>query len=284
MYGFPLYRISCFLLLPLSIFSQIKEEVELQEMEIVDSLSVTDRIDDDKKLKNQINLSYLYINHDKYLYASDIASFEYIRKEKKNTFVGRLNTTVRNSEVGFQGEIDWYHIFNKSNYIMLNSALSDRFFPKVKGGLSYYHSFKKAWETEIGTRYFYDKFEDESHFFCILGLAKGISQFWLNLRYTYSIEEDFKGHFAFQTRMYMNREQNYITLLAGYGNIPEVDNLNFLSQEAYSVTNVMLGSGYTHQVTQNLQLKFSVNWYRYQVREDRFSNQYHGFILLGYLF
>lgn len=234
--------------------------------------------------KNRINVSYLYINHDQYLFASDIMTTEYVRKEEKNTFVGRLNSTIRNSKTGFQGEIDWYHIFDKSNYFLLNMAYADRFFPKVKGGATFYHSFKNAWGAEAGIRYFYDDFEKKSTFFGVLGGTKEIKNFWLNLKFTFNPEENFKIHAQFQTRMYLNDQLDYASIVAGFGNMPEVSDLNFLTEDAYSVTNVMLGAGYTYHFTDWIQLKLNFNWYRYEVRKSQFSNQYHGFAGLGLSF
>lgn len=237
-----------------------------------------------KLLKNQVNLSYLYIDHDDLLYASSIATLEYIRKEGSNTFVGRLNTTSRHSEMGYQGELDWYHVFNNSSYFLLNIGFADRFFPKLKGGLSYYQSIKNAWVAEFGTKYYYNYIDKDSQIFGVLGLEKEISNFWLNAKYTIGTEKDFRSHLFLQSRMFMKDEKSYATLMAGYGNMPEANDLNYLAQNQYSIKNMMIGGGYTHYFSDRINLKLVVNWYQYQINENEHSNQYHGFISVGYLF
>lgn len=237
-----------------------------------------------KLLKNQVNLSYLYIDHDDLLYASSIATLEYIRKEGSNTFVGRLNTTSRHSEMGYQGELDWYHVFNNSSYFLLNIGFADQFFPKLKGGLSYYQPIKNAWVAEFGTKYYYNYIDKDSQIFGVLGLEKEISNFWLNAKYTIGTEKDFRSHLFLQSRMFMKDEKSYATLMAGYGNMPEANDLNYLAQNQYSIKNMMIGGGYTHYFSDRINLKLVVNWYQYQINENEHSNQYHGFISVGYLF
>ena len=134
------------------------------QLNIVSGKEIEIQAEENKALKNQINMNYLHIDHDKYLYASSIYTLEYIRKEGNNTFVGRINATSRNSKMGNQGELDWYHVFKNKSYFMVNAGVSDRYFPKFKAGVSYYHPFKNAWVGEIGSRYFYDNIDDRSQF------------------------------------------------------------------------------------------------------------------------
>lgn len=232
---------------------------------------------------NEVHLSYLYIDHDENLYASSILTAEYIRKEKNNTFVLRLNATERESKIGKQLELDWYHNFKK-DYFYVNMALSDKYFPKFKSSFSYHWVLKNAWETETGIRYFYDNQLKESTFFGLLGLTKEVSNFWLNLRYTFKIDSQVKNNLTFQGRMYLNDELDYLTLMGGFGNVPEAGNLNYMTQQTYSVKNTMLGMGYKKTFANKYGLKLNANWYRFQVAEDTKSNQFHLLLSLGYFF
>lgn len=239
---------------------------------------------DSTPLKNQINMNYLHIDHDKYLYASSIYTLEYIRKEGRNTFVGRINSTSRHSDLGIQGELDWYHVFQNRSYFMINLGIADRFFPKFKAGASYYQPFKNAWVGEIGVRYFYDNIDDRSQLFGIVGFEKEISNFWINAKYTFGTESDFRNHFFLQSRMFMKDEKSYITAMGGIGNMPEVNDLNYLAQNEYSIRNTMLGAGYTHFFSKHIQAKVLLNWYNYKVNENDRSNQFHALFSVGYLF
>lgn len=233
--------------------------------------------------KNEVYLSYLYIDHDRNLFASSILTAEYIRKEENNTFVMRLNATERESKIGKQLELDWYHNF-KRDYFYVNMALSDKYFPKFKSSFSYHWVLKNAWETETGIRYFYDNELKKSTAFSLLGLTKEVNNFWLNLRYTFKIDSQMKNNLTFQGRMYLNDDLDYLTLTAGFGNIPEAGNLNYMTQQTYSVKNTMLGLGYKKTFAKKYGLKLHAHWYRFQVTEDTKSNQLHLLVSLGYFF
>lgn len=237
-----------------------------------------------KPLKNQININYLHIDHDKYLYASSIYTVEYTRKENKNTIVSRINLTSRHEDTGFQGEVDWYHILRNSSYFMINAGIADRFFPKFKAGLSYYQSFKKTWIGEIGSKYFYDNIEKRNQFFGIIGIEKEISNFWINAKYTFEMGRDFRNHFFLQSRMFMRDEKSFITAMAGIGNMPEVNDLNYLAQNKFKIRNTMLGAGYNHFFSRHIQAKALMNWYNYKVNENNRSNQFHLLFSVGYVF
>src|SRR5690625_160952 len=92
--------------------NELKDDTLIyNQLNIVSGKEIEIQAEENKALKNQINMNYLHIDHDKYLYASSIYTLEYIRKEGNNTFVGRINATSRNSKMGNQGELDWYHVF-----------------------------------------------------------------------------------------------------------------------------------------------------------------------------
>lgn len=234
--------------------------------------------------RNQLYINYLYINHDDKLYASSIGSLEYVRKAKKTTLVGRLNSTLRNEELGVQLEVDGYQVFEKSNYIFVNLGLADRFFPKMKAGFSYYQAFKNIGQLEIGSRYFYNRIDEDHRFFGVLGAEREFKNTWVNVKFTFELDEDFRKYLLIQGRYFVKNEKDYLTLMGGWGNMPEVNDLNYLAQHPYSIDNFMLGAGYNLYLTDQLPLKFVFNWYNYQVNESVHSNQFHGFVSLGYLF
>lgn len=265
--------------------NELKDDTLIyNQLNIVSGKEIEIQAEENKALKNQINMNYLHIDHDKYLYASSIYTLEYIRKEGNNTFVGRINATSRNSKMGNQGELDWYHVFKNKSYFMVNAGVSDRYFPKFKAGVSYYHPFKNAWVGEIGSRYFYDNIDDRSQFFGIIGIEKEFSNFWFNAKYTFGHENDFRNHLFLQARMFMKDEKSYATAMAGIGNMPEVNDLNYLAQNAYTIRNTMLGVGYTHFFSKNFLSKFLLNWYNYKVNENARSDQFHLLFSVGYLF
>src|SRR5690625_207936 len=84
--------------------------------------------------------------------------------------------------------------------------------------------------------------------------------------------------------MFMKDEKSYATAMAGIGNMPEVNDLNYLAQNAYTIRNTMLGAGYTHFFSKNFLGKFLLNWYNYKVNENDRRDQFHLVFSVGYLF
>jgi YaiO family outer membrane protein len=237
-----------------------------------------------KLLKNRIRVNYRYINSDSLFYASSVASIEYSRRYENSTFLVRANYTSRNREVGLQGEVDLYHTFDEKNNMYANLGIANKLFPRIKAGLSYYRSFEKGWQGELGGRFFYDQIGKSNLFFGVLGIEKYIGNFWLNGQLTFRTNQDLKRHFLFRARKYLTQEKNYISLMAGAGNIPYSNNINYLPREELSFNNFMIGGGFNYNFSLRTGFKLLLNWYYYDIPMRGHSNHYHAFVSLYHNF
>jgi YaiO family outer membrane protein len=119
---------------------------------------------------------------------------------------------------GLQLEAESYIFSKKNNYSFINVAFSaDDAFPQVKLGYSYFRSFKKGWEADLGARYI--KMQDNTDLKTLnIGVGKYLGSYWINLR-TY-IQKD-SPSLTFTSRYYYKTKYDYFTLIAGYGTSPD---------------------------------------------------------------
>lgn len=235
---------------------------------------------DSRMLKNQVILSYLNVNSDSLYVNTSVASLEYMRLNKNNTYVGRINYAARSTGVGVQGEIDWYHTFsNKSNFLA-SAGVSGNYFPQYKLSGSFYQPFKKTWQGELGIRY--AKLQDDTNLLTgILGIEKTMSNVWLNARvFVISDGDEIYNSILAQGRFYMRNEKDYLMAMASVGNAPEDQRLDFQLDSFISYVNTMVGAGYFHYTSNRTSLGLVANWYNYKISSDFYLNQYNLFLTL----
>ena len=235
---------------------------------------------DSKMLKNQVNVSYLSVRTDSIAINTSVATFEYMRFHKRNTYVGRFNYAGRPVGVGVQGEIDWYHTFTNKSSFMFNVGIANQFFPKFRVGLSYFQPIEKVWQVELGGRYM--KLTDDTNFFTgILGLERTYDRVWLNARlFVMSDEERLYNNLIVQSRFYMNNERDHLIAMASIGNAPEDTRLDFQIETFLSFWNTMVGAGYFHFFNHRTSAGIMGNWYNFKLGDDFYLNQYNLFIIV----
>ena len=229
---------------------------------------------DSRLLKNQISISYLKATADTLPFNMSVGTIEYTRFAKKDTYVARANYTGKNSGVGVQGELDWYHKFNNKSYFLANGAVGSKFFPKFRGAFSFYQPFAKTWQVEIGGRYLYLQ-DDRSLYTGIIGLEKSIGDVWLNARVSLITKGDEIYHNILgQARFYMREQKDYLQAMASVGNAPEDLSLDFQLNNTLSFPTTMVGAGYFHSVGYKTTFGVIGNWYNYHVTDDLYMDQY----------
>ncbi len=231
-----------------------------------------------KDFKNQVNLSYLNVTADSTWVNTSIATFEYLRKAKNNTYIGRINYAARQSGVGLQAEADWYHTFKSKSSFLANIGVADRFFPKFKAAFSYFQPFAKNWQLELGGRYA-AMASGVDYLTGIVGLERNFDKVWLNLKgLIFSDGTDLYNSILLQSRFYMRNEANYIVAMAGVGTAPEDQRLYFQANTFTSYTNSMVGAGYYHQINSRTSFGVQGNWYNFKMTPTSFMNQYNLFL------
>lgn len=233
-----------------------------------------------KQMKNQVNISYLNVETDSLAINTSVATLEYLRINKRDTYIARVNYGARSEGIGIQGEIDWYHTFTDKSYFLANAGAATRFFPKYKAGLSYFKPFQNQWQVEIGGRY--ARLTDDRNFFTgILGIEKTYGSVWLNIRGLIMTDEtDVYNNILAQGRFYMENERDYALVMASAGTAPEDQRLDFQLNTFLSYVNTMVGAGYYHYFNHKTSLGLMANWYNYEFKNDQYINQYNVFLTL----
>ncbi len=229
---------------------------------------------DSRLLKNQIGISYLKATADETPFNLSVGTLEYTRFAKKDTYVARVNYTGKESGVGVQGELDWYHKFNNKSYFLANGAVGSKFFPKFRGAFSFFQPFAKTWQAEIGGRYLYLQ-DNRSLYTGIVGIEKSIGDVWLNARASFITQGDDLYHNVLgQARFYMRDQKDYLQAMASVGNAPEDLSLDFQLNNTLSFPTTMVGAGYFHSVGYKTVFGIMGNWYNYHVTDDVYLDQY----------
>lgn len=231
-------------------------------------------------LKNQVNVSYLRSSSDYASINTSIATFEYLRLEKKNTYIARINYAAKEEGVGVQAEADWYHTFEDKSYFIANAGVSNKYFPELKAGLSYFVPFKEVYFGELGARY--AKLRDDRNLLTgIIGIEREFSGVWLNLKgMILSDSEDLYHNILLQSRFYLDNDKDYITVMASAGTAPEDQKLDFQTNTMLSYVNTMVGGGYFRNITYRTSFGVMGNWYNFKIAKDYYVNQYNLFLTI----
>ena len=72
--------------------------------------------------------------------------------------------------------------------------------------------------------------------------------------------------------------------MAGAGNIPYSNNINYLPREELSFNNFMIGGGFNYNFSLRTGFKLLLNWYYYDIPMRGHSNHYHAFVSLYHNF
>lgn len=230
---------------------------------------------DSQLLKNQINVSYLKATSDSILITTSVATIEYMRINRKDTYVARLNYAARPTGVGVQGEVDWYHTFKDKSYLLANAGVANRFFPDIKIGASLFKPFKKVWQAELGARF--TRLSNETNFYTgIIGLERTYDRLWLNARVMLMADsEDIYNSILAQGRFYLDNDRDYLTIMGSVGTAPQDQKLDFQINTFTSYVNTMVGAGYFHFFSHKTSFGVQGNWYNYRVTPTSYINQYN---------
>lgn len=232
----------------------------------------------EKLLRNEFAFSYLEIRSDSLLDRTSIATFEYMRIAKANTYVGRVNYTTRTTGIGLQGEFDWYHTFKDKSNFLLNVGIANQFFKPLQLGLSYYKPFKEVYQAEIGLKYIYQTKMNDL-FAGIVGIERYFDWFWVNLRTTVMTDsKKVYGSVFAQSRFSLRNDRSYVSVMASVGSIPEDEKLYFQVNTFTSFASTMVGAGYFHKLKYNASVGIQGNWYTFKISENRYSDQYNIFL------
>ncbi len=235
-----------------------------------------------KSYKNQAGVQFLRSYFDSTQIKSSIATFEYQRLNKYNTYVYRLNYAARPIGTGIQHEGEWFHKFNKKLFTQVNLAVANRnVFPKFRLHGSIFNTLVYEWETELGARYVLQR-NNVSLLSGIFGIAKTWEDVWVNARVF--LMTDFNKAYntlLLQSRYSFNMGNDFIIAMASLGTPPEDRALDFQLNTFVNYVTRMVGGGYQHKIRHRSTILIQGNWYTFKDKADYYVNQYNIFINLS---
>ncbi|SEW41025.1 tetratricopeptide repeat protein [Chitinophaga arvensicola] len=233
-----------------------------------------------KTLKNQFGL---YFNNSSYDYTSDkfnIATVEYRRFIKRGSYAVQLNYAGRKNGNGLQGLAEMYYKHNPKLYSYGMMAFSNKsVFPQVRAAYSIFKTFKKDIEVELGGRYL--NVDSTTSISGVLSIAKPFGDFWINLRgFAISETSSFYTSFNLTTRYYMNKQQDYLQLVAGLGTSPDDKSrlVNFPNLSGLLTRSI--SAGYQKVVHYRTTLGLYGTWINQKISDTGFQNQYDIYLSL----
>ncbi len=218
-----------------------------------------------------------------------LTSLQYIRERETISLIGRINYTDRRAfgesiNSGFQYEAEGYIKHSIKNYSFANIAIGDDdVFPKLRLSYSFFQSFAKTWEADLGFRYI--KTSDPEIYSLVAGLGKYFGNYWLNLK-SYWQFEDGKTYPAFIAtgRYYLDTKYDYVTVLAGYGTSPDERNTLGQYQQRIALNSYRAGAGYYKLLWQNYCVGIQGIYNRQEYSADKYQTELDLMLSLFYKF
>lgn len=231
-----------------------------------------------RTLKNQFGLHFLRSSYDYSEDRYDIATVEYMRLFKKGSIGGRLNYAGRQSGTGLQGEAELYYTHHPKWYSHAYVAFANKIvFPQWRLGYTAYRTFQNDGEIGLGARYLQrDTLQSISG---MLALTQVFGDFWFNAR-AYAIweSEDINSSFALTGRYYMNKRQDFLSMVVGLGTSPDDRSRLIQFSQLSGLLTRSVGAGYQRTFHYRTSLGLHASWITQKVRDEQFQNQYDLYI------
>jgi YaiO family outer membrane protein len=227
-----------------------------------------------KTLKNQFGLFFLHSSFDYVNDPYNIATVEYRRFIKRGSYAGRINYAGRKDGTGLQAEGELYYTHGPKLYSYAVVAYSNELvFPKLRAGYSIFKSFKHDIEAELGIRYL--EADSSNSISGVASIAKTFDEFWINLRgYFISDAPNFYTAYNLTTRYYMNRHQDYISLVVGLGTSPDDKSRLIQFPQLQGLLTRSIGTGYQHVFKYRTTIGINGTWITQKVSNQTYHNQY----------
>jgi len=189
--------------------------------------------------------------------------------------IGRVNYASRDYGAGRTGgtqfELDSYPVFSQRFYAYLNAGYSsDAIFPRYRLGGELYANLPKAFELSAGLRYL--QFEDARVFIYTGTLGKYHKDWWFSFRPSFSSDTVGSGVSGLLwVRRYFRSSDEYIGLLAGFGNSPI--ELNFLEDIA-RYSSYQIGLEFKKPLSGVILFRGHIRYEREEYQPDVFGNRF----------
>jgi YaiO family outer membrane protein len=233
-----------------------------------------------KTMKNQFGMYYLNSNYDYNAARYNIATIEYRHYIPKGSWAARVNYAGRENGTGIMGEAELYynHTPKMYSYGLLNYS-NGIAFPQFRAAYSLFRTFKHDIEGELGVRYL--KADSVQLISGVVSVAKTWKDFWVNFRaYFISDAPKFYTSYNLTTRYYMNRNQDYISFIAGLGTSPDDRSRLIQFPKLAGLLTRSVGAGYLKTFKYRTAVGVYGTWINQKVTDATFQNQYDLYITL----
>lgn len=202
-------------------------------------------------------------------------SLELSRKFGLGSIMGRVNYADRNfgsgSTSGTQFEVDAYPEIKKGMYAYLNAGYSpSSFFPKYRFGSELYSALPASFEMSLGIRYL--DFSSAKVLIYTGNLGKYYKNYWFSFRpFVTSKSSDIFFSGIFLVKRYFADEDNYLTLLFGFGSTPSEI---FSLWEIERLNSYKVGLEVQRKISRSLLIRCHVRFEREEFQIDAFGNRF----------
>lgn len=214
---------------------------------------------------------------------------QYIRTRNWGSLIANINAMNRKSDSaddvnGIQYELSSYLFTTKKDYLFLNAAFSnDRVYPKYRLGATYFLSFLKKWEANLGFRY--TKTNTDDFPALVLGFGTYYKSFWFNLSsFIQSSDDKINPAYTFTSRYYLDSRYDYLFAVLGYGTSPDDNNTAGLYSERINLSSYRMGAGISKTVFSNYIAGFQFLYNNQEYSPDKRQNEYEVSLSLQYKF
>lgn len=231
-----------------------------------------------KMYKNQLGILHLQSFYDNGTRTALVSSVQYLRRLQKAVLLGRFNYGNRQSGNGVQLEAEAYLTHDKQNYSWLWLGWSNSVvFPQYRASYSWFHSFAKGWEGEIGFRYL--KADTIHTYTPVVSVAKSAGNYWGNLRgfFTRDAGKWYQSA-VFTNRFYHNGAKDFLAVILGIGISPDDRSRNFQFGRLLGTTTTSGTLGYQKYLGVRNILAAYATWNHLQMSGMPDVNQYDVYI------
>ena len=119
----------------------------------------------------------------------------------------------------------------------------------------------------------------------VVGATKLIDPWRLNLRVNnYMLDGQWLYNVSTNIRYYLTSPKNYLIAMGSVGSSPDVDLINYQLHNGFSVTNSMVGAGFSHLLTSSVSTGILGTWNHYKSDQNTFRSLYNIYMNLNVSF
>lgn len=239
-----------------------------------------------KSFRNEIGLYHLRSRFADIDVLTTISTLEYSRYGIKDTYIGRINYTGREPGKGFQIQGEWQRNWDEKTRTKIDLAWANQFFPTLAANASVFRDLAilNGIEAELGVGY-RKLYQGGNLMNVVVGATKLIDPWRLNLRVNnYMLDGQWLYNVSTNIRYYLTSPKNYLIAMGSVGSSPDVDLINYQLHNGFSVTNSMVGAGFSHLLTSSVSTGILGTWNHYKSDQDTFRSLYNIYMNLNVSF